>query len=64
MSTTAKKLMLRHTWTTTMSSSTFRETVNLRHTRGGVTGYGEGVPIARYKVSPEQAKLGSDVAWD
>jgi L-alanine-DL-glutamate epimerase-like enolase superfamily enzyme len=51
-----KKLMLRHTWTTTMSSSTFRETVNLRYQRDGVTGYGEGAPIARYKVSPPQAR--------
>ncbi|MGB7846266.1 MAG: hypothetical protein WBL63_11670, partial [Candidatus Acidiferrum sp.] len=37
-----KRLNLRHTWTTTMSSSAYRETVNVRYTRAGVTGYGEG----------------------
>ena len=52
-----KRLNLRHTWTTTMSSSTYRDTVNVRYTRGGVTGYGEGAPIVRYKEFPAEAKL-------
>jgi L-alanine-DL-glutamate epimerase-like enolase superfamily enzyme len=50
-----KRLNLRHTWTTTMSSSTYRETVNVRYTREGITGYGEGAPIVRYKESPAEA---------
>jgi L-Ala-D/L-Glu epimerase len=51
-----KRLELRHTWTTTMSSSTYRDTVNLRYTRDGITGYGEGAPIIRYKEVPAEAK--------
>lgn len=51
-----KRLDLRHTWTTTMSSSTFRDTVNVRYTRVGITGYGEGAPIVRYKEFPAEAK--------
>jgi L-Ala-D/L-Glu epimerase len=35
-----KRLNLQHTWTTTMSSSTYRETVNVRYDRAGLTGYG------------------------
>jgi L-Ala-D/L-Glu epimerase len=51
-----KRLNLRHTWTTTMSSSAYRDTVNLRYTRDGMTGYGEGAPIIRYKEFPAEAK--------
>jgi len=42
------RLRLRHTWTTTMSSSEYRDTVELRYTRDGTTGVGEGAPIVRY----------------
>lgn len=42
------RLKLRHTWTTTMSSSEYRDTLHLRYTRDGITGYGEGAPIVRY----------------
>src|SRR6516164_3953513 len=42
------RLNLRHTWTTTMSSSAYRETVHTAYTRGGITGHGEGAPIVRY----------------
>jgi L-Ala-D/L-Glu epimerase len=42
------KLELKHTWTTTMSSSQFRETLQLHYLRDGVTGIGEGAPIVRY----------------
>lgn len=42
------RLNLRHTWTTTMSSSQYRDTLHARYTRDGVTGYGEGAPIVRY----------------
>jgi len=50
-----KRLMLRHTWTTTMSSSAYRDTVNVRYQRDGITGYGEGAPIIRYDETPEKA---------
>lgn len=50
-----KRLTLRHAWTTVMSSSAYRETVHLRYTREGITGYGEGAPIARYNESPAAA---------
>ena len=42
------RLNLRHTWTTTMSSSEFRETVLVRYRSGGIEGLGEGAPIVRY----------------
>jgi L-alanine-DL-glutamate epimerase-like enolase superfamily enzyme len=51
-----KRLMLRHTWTTTMSSSEYRDTVQVEYRRDGIVGYGEGAPIVRYKESPEAAK--------
>ena len=50
------RLNLRHTWTTTMSSSDYRETVQLRYSKDGVTGYGEGAPIIRYKEFPDAAR--------
>jgi L-alanine-DL-glutamate epimerase-like enolase superfamily enzyme len=50
-----KRLMLRHTWTTTMSSSAYRDTVQFQYKRDGITGFGEGAPIIRYKEFPEQA---------
>jgi len=49
--TTVKRLMLRHTWTTTMSSSQYRDTIHVRVTKDGVTGVGEGAPIVRYHES-------------
>ena len=39
-----------------MSSSSYRETVHLRYSRAGLTGYGEGAPIIRYKEFPAEAK--------
>lgn len=51
-----KRLMLRHTWTTTMSSSEYRDTVQFEYRRDGITGHGEGAPIIRYQEFPEQAK--------
>ena len=51
-----KRLMLRHTWTTTMSSSAYRETVHVQYRRDGFTGYGEGAPIVRYNESPAAAR--------
>ncbi|RPI19903.1 MAG: dipeptide epimerase [Acidobacteriales bacterium] len=42
------RLRLRHTWTTVMSSSEYRDNVHVRYTRDGVTGLGEAAPIVRY----------------
>ncbi len=50
------RLRLRHTWTTTMSSSEHRDTLHLRYTRDGVTGLGEGAPIVRYHESAAEAQ--------
>jgi L-Ala-D/L-Glu epimerase len=47
-----KRLNLRHTWTTTMSSSEYRETVQVEYDRDGISGHGEGAPIIRYKEFP------------
>jgi L-alanine-DL-glutamate epimerase-like enolase superfamily enzyme len=45
------RLKLRHTWTTTMSSSEYRDNLYVRYTADGLTGTGEGAPIVRYKES-------------
>jgi L-Ala-D/L-Glu epimerase len=47
--------MLRHTWTTTMSSSEYRDTVQMEYRRDGISGYGEGAPIIRYREFPASA---------
>ncbi len=52
------RLKLRHTWTTVMSSSDYRDTLQVRYSRDGITGLGEGAPIVRYK---EDAR-GADAA--
>lgn len=54
------RLRLRHTWTTVMSSSDFRDTIHLRFSRDGVTGRGEGAPIVRYHENAEGAKAAID----
>ncbi len=54
------KLQLKHTWTTTMSSSQFRETLQLRYSRDGVTGIGEGAPIVRYHEDARGAQSAVD----
>lgn len=50
------RLKLRHTWTTVMSSSEFRDTLHVRLRRDGFTGTGEGAPIVRYKESAVTAR--------
>jgi L-alanine-DL-glutamate epimerase-like enolase superfamily enzyme len=50
------RLKLRHTWTTVMSSSDYRDTLEVRYTRDGITGIGEGAPIVRYKEDAEGAQ--------
>jgi L-Ala-D/L-Glu epimerase len=52
-----KRLVLRHTWTTTMSSSEYRDTVQVEYRRDGISGHGEGAPIIRYQEFPASAML-------
>lgn len=52
--TSITRLKLRHTWTTTMSSSEYRDTIQVRMTSDGVTGIGEGAPIVRYHENAEE----------
>jgi L-alanine-DL-glutamate epimerase-like enolase superfamily enzyme len=54
--TSIARLKLRHTWTTTMSSSEYRDTIQVRLTSRGVTGLGEGAPIVRYHENAEDGK--------
>ena len=51
------RLNLRHTWTTTMSSSQYRDTLHTAFTRDGITGHGEGAPIVRYHEDAAGARL-------
>jgi L-alanine-DL-glutamate epimerase-like enolase superfamily enzyme len=51
-----KRLKLRHTWTTTMSSSEFRDTLHVQYINGHITGVGEGAPIVRYHEDAEAAQ--------
>src|SRR5581483_1771232 len=53
-----------HTWTTTMSSSTYRETLHTSYIRDGITGHGEGAPIVRYHEDPQGAKKAADSVRD
>ncbi len=55
LSSAIVRLKLKHTWTTVMSSSDFRDTLHTSYTRDGITGHGEGAPIVRYNESPESA---------
>ena len=48
LTTKIVRLNLQHTWTTTMSSSQYRDTLHTAFTRDGITGRGEGAPIVRY----------------
>lgn len=50
------RLKLQHTWTTTMSSSAYRDTLQTAYTRDGITGHGEGAPIVRYHEDAESAR--------
>ncbi len=52
------RLQLRHTWTTTMSSSEYRDTLFVRLSRDGTTGIGEGAPIVRYQESALDGQKG------
>ena len=48
------RVKLRHTWTTTMSSSDYRDVIYFQLSRGGWTGRGEGAPIVRYHETAQQ----------
>lgn len=50
----AVRLTLRHPWTTAQSTSEYRDTIHVRLTSEGVTGVGEGAPIARYQETAEE----------
>ena len=50
------RLNLQHTWTTTMSSSEYRDTLHTAYTRDGITGHGEGAPIVRYHEDAKGAQ--------
>jgi L-Ala-D/L-Glu epimerase / N-acetyl-D-glutamate racemase len=58
------RLQLRHTWTTTMSSSAYRDTLHVRYTRDGITGHGEGAPIVRYQENAEGARQAAESVRD
>jgi len=55
LSVEVMRLKLRHTWTTVMSSSDYRETILCRYSKDGVTGLGEGAPIKRYDENAKDA---------
>lgn len=50
------RLKLRHTWTTVMSSSDYRDNLYVRFTSDGTIGVGEGAPIVRYKEDAKSAQ--------
>ena len=56
LTTKVVRLNLQHTWTTTMSSSQYRDTLHTTYTRDGITGHGEGAPIVRYHEDAEGAR--------
>lgn len=56
ITTRIRRLNLKHTWTTVMSSSDFRETIFVEYRRDGITGTGEGAPIIRYRESAQSAQ--------
>ena len=58
------RLKLRHTWTTTMSSSEYRDNLHLRFASDGITGFGEGAPIVRYEENAESARQFIDSVRD
>jgi L-Ala-D/L-Glu epimerase / N-acetyl-D-glutamate racemase len=58
------RLNLQHTWTTTMSSSEYRDTLHTSYTRDGITGHGEGAPIVRYQENAMGAQKAVDSLHD
>ena len=60
MTTKIVRLNLQHTWTTTMSSSAYRDTLHVSYTRDGITGHGEGAPIVRYHEDAQGAQKAAE----
>lgn len=60
VTTRIRRLQLKHTWTTVMSSSTYRDTIFVEFHKDGITGTGEGAPIVRYHESAASAKAAID----
>jgi L-alanine-DL-glutamate epimerase-like enolase superfamily enzyme len=58
------RLNLQHTWTTTMSSSQYRDTLHTTYTRDGITGHGEGAPIVRYHEDAAGAQKAAERVRD
>jgi L-alanine-DL-glutamate epimerase-like enolase superfamily enzyme len=58
------RLNLQHTWTTTMSSSQYRDTLHATYSRDGITGHGEGAPIVRYHEDAAGAQKAADSVRD
>lgn len=58
------RLNLQHTWTTTMSSSAYRDTLHTAYTRDGITGHGEGAPIVRYHEDAQGAQKAAESVRD
>jgi L-alanine-DL-glutamate epimerase-like enolase superfamily enzyme len=56
VTTSIIRLKLRHTWTTVMSASSYRDTFFVHFSHDGITGTGEGAPIVRYKESAQSAQ--------
>ena len=56
LETSIQRLNLRHTWTTTMSSSDYRDTLYVTYAKDGITGHGEGAPIVRYHEDAKTAQ--------
>jgi L-Ala-D/L-Glu epimerase len=58
------RVNLRHTWTTTMSSSAYRDTLYASYARDGLTGHGEGAPIVRYHEDAQSAQKAAESVKD
>ena len=58
------RLNLQHTWTTTMSSSQYRDTLHAAYSRDGITGHGEGAPIVRYHEDAGGAQKAAESVRD
>src|SRR5437868_12052152 len=60
LTTKIVRLNLRHAWTTTMSTSTYRDTLHATFCRDGITGRGEGAPIVRYHEDAQGAQKAAE----
>jgi L-alanine-DL-glutamate epimerase-like enolase superfamily enzyme len=58
------RLNLRRVWTTTTSSSRYRDTLHTAFTREGITGHGEGAPIVRYREDAAGAQKAAESVRD